>query len=155
MKLTKGMFGHEFASIKCPPFNLACGQMRGGNGKLTHNSGWYNGDGEKLGWGDLSDSDFQSIQAALEPGQRFVVLSEQASFWKFVTHVGMIGSMSTVQPTADAPGRDYIIEHASYIITHNDFYWVDEYSSRTEDTTKLGRITAHRITRETVAVALA
>lgn len=139
MKLEKGMFGHEFAGVKTP-FKIVCGQMRGGPGKITHNSGWYNTDGEKLGWGDLSDSDFKSIQAQLEPGQKFVVLSEQDSFWNFVHTPGIIGSMSGVEPTEQHPGREYIIEHASFVITPMEFFYVDKYGSRSEASLRFGSV---------------
>ena len=47
MQLVKGMFGTEF-NPTTRAFELRTGQMRAG-GKVTHNSGWYNATGEKLG----------------------------------------------------------------------------------------------------------
>ena len=153
VKLTQGMFGHEFSSVKTP-FNIVCGQMRGGSGKITHNSGWYNTDGEKLGWGDLSDSDFKNIRAQLEPGQKFVVLSERDSFWNFVKVPGMIGSMCGVDPAEAHPGREYLLEHAKFVITPSAFYWVDEYGSRQEESTSFGKVSCKRITREQIKEVL-
>ena len=51
MQLTKGLFDNEF-ELTSGPFGLHNGQMRGGSDKITHNSGWYNKLGEKLGFGD-------------------------------------------------------------------------------------------------------
>jgi hypothetical protein len=154
MNLEKGMFGHEFAGIKTP-FKIVCGQMRGGPGKITHNSGWYNLDGEKLGWGDLSDSDFKNIQAQLESDQKFVVLSEQDSYWNFVKMSGSVEAMtSTINPAEKHPGREYLIEHARFVITPSGMYWVDEYNSRQEEFTSFGKVRCKRLTREQVLEVL-
>lgn len=121
-RLVKGLYGHEFRS-ESRLFGLICGQMR--VMELVHNGGWYNQHGEKLGWGDLSKDDLNRIKAELEPGEIFVVLPEHASFWNFVTHPGMIGSMSVVKPDEQAPGVDYIREHCSWIITPGKIYEVN------------------------------
>ena len=128
MQLVKGMFGTEFGPSANTPFDLRTGQMRS-TGKLTHNSGWYSGSGDKLGWGDLSASDFHRIQAQLVEGECFVVLSEQDSFWNFVTNIGRLGSLCTTEPTVEAPGRAYLAAHAQYIITKDKFLYVDEYGT--------------------------
>lgn len=47
--------------------------------KLVHNGGWYNREGEKIGWGDLSLSDMENVQRHLESGGVFIVLSETDS----------------------------------------------------------------------------
>lgn len=123
MRLTKGMYGSEF-NLKSDLFGLACGQMRCG-GKLTHNSGWYNKSGEKLGWGDLSVADFARIRDGLEEGELFIILCEGDSFWNFVKHnPGIIGSMCKTAPTADAPGVEYVAEHAAYIISTKEVCYV-------------------------------
>ena len=122
MKLEKGMYGSEFRSKK-GPFGLACGQMRGHD--FCHNAGWYNKAGEKLGWGDLSLDDIRTICREIDPGELFVILSEHDSFWKFTTSIGTIGSMCSVRPDAEAPGVDYIAEHARYIIANGAIYALD------------------------------
>ena len=83
-QLIKGMYGHEFKPT-CNLFGLYCGQMRGGDAKMTHNSGWYNKSGEKLGFGDLSVKDFKKISKELEKDELFIILGESDSFWNFVT----------------------------------------------------------------------
>ena len=105
MKLTQGMFDTESKSKT--PFNLECGQTHARG--LIHNSGWYNVDGEKIGWGDLSVDDVKNIMDGLEPYQVFIVLGEIESFWDFTRRVGMIGS-------ASKPGRKYVEEHMKYLI---------------------------------------
>lgn len=124
--LTAGMFGHEF-SPKSPRFDLRCGQLR--HNERSHNGGWYNSKGEKLGWGDLDDRDLKAIADDLEPGEVFVVLSESASFWHFVDRVGIIGSMSKVKPTEQNPGLDYVADHAVIMITPGEIH-LDVYSRR-------------------------
>lgn len=116
MKLVKGMFGHEFGPKVDSAFGLSAGQMRC-NYKVTHNSGWYNASGEKLGWGDLSSEDMTRIKENLDPNQVFIVLGEHDSFWNFVDHVGAIGSMSSITQDAETPGRNYVEQKMDYMIT--------------------------------------
>ena len=134
-QLTKGMYGHEFHSTS-DLFGLRCGQMRGGDAKMTHNSGWYNKSGEKLGFGDLSTKDFQRISSELEDGELFIILGESDSFWNFVTRPGLIGSMAQTKPTVEAPGVDYVAEHAMYVIARNQLYRIDRYGDSKEETSE-------------------
>lgn len=148
-QLTKGLYGHEFES-KSRLFGLRCGQMRGGPAKLTHNSGWYNKAGEKLGFGDLSTEDFQRIYAELNDDEMFIVLGERDSFWNFVTRPGLIGSMAEVKPDVEAPGVDYVAEHCVYVIDRNGIYLVDSYGSRKETMVNVQGLPFKVLTREAV-----
>ena len=96
---------------------LRSGQLRADD--FVHNGGWYNDRGEKLGWGDLSPSDVLRIVQSLEPGDAFYVLSEQDSFWNFVTALGPIGSLCATSPNVHAPGLPYVEEHARYLLLPN------------------------------------
>lgn len=136
MRLTKGMYGTEFRNTDCPLFGIKCGQMRGD--PISSDSGWYNQLGEKLGWGDLSPEDFQRISEQLELDEIFIILSKQDSFWKFVEHIGIIGSLSKTTPTAEAPGIDYVSEHAIYIISPGKCYRVDRLGSYQGDFVRSG-----------------
>lgn len=117
MRLVKGLFGNEFKNGS-DLFGLHCGQMRGSS--EVHNGGWYNGNGEKIGWGDLSKSDLNKISKGLKPDEVFIVLGEQDSFWKFVTRYGIIGAMCQVKPDEQEPGVDYVVEHARIAIFPNE-----------------------------------
>lgn len=136
MKLTKGMFGSEFGQPTPEQteaqkhFGVRTGQMRCGyESPRTHNGGWYNQAGEKLGWGDLDSNDFRTIQQKLEPGQMFLVLGEHDSFWNFVTRVGIIGSDSTTTPDVNAPGPEYVAEKAWHIITPEFIRHINDYDN--------------------------
>ncbi|MEK7595986.1 MAG: hypothetical protein AAB564_00320 [Patescibacteria group bacterium] len=131
-QLTNGMYGHEFYSTS-NLFGLRCGQMRGGDTKMTHNSGWYNKSGEKLGFGDLSTKDFQRISSELENGELFIILGELDSFWNFVIRPSLIGSMARTKPTVEASGVDYVAEHARYVIARNQLYRIDRYGDSKEE----------------------
>jgi hypothetical protein len=102
-------------------FDLYSGQMRGGSGKLTHNSGWYNKSGEKLGWGDLSVSDMKRIAKEIGNDELFIVLSEGNSHWNFV------GCTATVDLDEHAPGAQYVAEKAMYIIGRRKYYYVERF----------------------------
>ncbi|MCK9351946.1 MAG: hypothetical protein WCT49_01465 [Candidatus Paceibacterota bacterium] len=126
-QLTKGMYGSEFHHLS-ELFGIHCGQMRCDK-KITHNSGWYNRNGEKLGWGDLDALDFQRISEEIEEGETFIVLSEQDSFRNFVKRSGVIGSIVTVDDAEQCPGIEYMAEKALYVITRGKLYKTNRYDS--------------------------
>jgi hypothetical protein len=131
MELTKGMFGEQFKP-QSPAFGIRCGQMRGND--FVHNGGWYNRQGEKLGWGDLSHDDLRNLRDQLDEGQLFIILGESDSFWNFVTEIGVIGSMCAVKPDINAPGPAYVAEHARFIIAHGRLILVDRWASHANRT---------------------
>ena len=107
---------------------LRLGQMRGRPDKLTHNSGWYNRAGEKIGWGDLGKRDMAAILATLPAGEAFIILSEQASFWKFVTRVGMIGDLCSTTADAENPGIEYVMENAMMCVKAGRVIYVGDFT---------------------------
>lgn len=116
-QLVKGMYGHEFSPTRNAPFGLMCGQMRA-RSSFGHNAGWYNKKGEKLGFGDLNGKDIQNIQNGLEQDELFIILSELASFWKFVRRPGAVGSMADVDRQKEyEPGQEYVSKHFMYCVT--------------------------------------
>jgi len=123
-RLHKGVFGSEFMPAKNAPFGFQTGQQKFIN-KLTHNSGWYNKKGEKLGFGDLDVNDLRLIIAGLEPDEMFIVLSEHDSFWRFVTRVSIIGSMAATKPDEKAPGPQYVSEKAMYAFAKGIAYTIN------------------------------
>jgi hypothetical protein len=121
-------------------FGLSDGQMRRGDAKITHNSGWYNKSGEILGWGgDLAVSDMKHIQDGLEPNELFIILSDQDARYPRSGKLDL-----------DAPGVTYIAGHCRYIINRENIFVVQQFkeSSWTIDgiTPKLiSRTTARKI----------
>lgn len=125
-QLVKGMYGNQFEN-KSTLFGLHCGQLRGGPNKFTHNSGWYNKAGEKLGWGDLSFSDIRRISRKISNEELFIILGECDSFWEFVTYnSGTVGSECATNPRIEAPGIEYVAEKCRYIIAKSRLYCIDE-----------------------------
>ncbi len=112
--LAKGMYGHEFDRTG-NQFGLRCGQMR--RNDLVHNGGWYNKEGEKLGWGDLSEADLITIRDGLEESDVFIILSEMDSYWNFPVQAKQEG-------TSEAPGKKYVAEHAKFYITKGTIHSV-------------------------------
>lgn len=149
--LTKAMFGSEF-SPRSPKFGIQSGQMRSGygddlKGKWTHNSGWYNRLGEKLGWGDLSAADFKRIQEEIEEGDFFVVLCESDSFWAFVKNPRpTFGWDQDTERTADNPGVDYIVEKAMWVVEKGHIYSVGP--KKEPPYTKSGLVVEPKTTKE-------
>lgn len=118
-QLTKGMYGTEFDQTSSL-FGLRCGQMSSGQSKITHNSGWYNKRGEKLGWGDLSLGDFQRIADEIEEDELFIILNEQNSYWNFFKK----------KLPEDAPGVEYVATHSRFIIAAGQLYGVGSFVDR-------------------------
>lgn len=116
-QLTKGIYGGEFGQVRDGPFGLHCGQMCGGSDKITHNSGWYNTQGEKLGFGDLSVKDFLKISQEIDPDEVFIILSESKSYW----------DLKDSQSITEAPGVGYVTENAMHAITRGRIMRVDHY----------------------------
>ncbi len=128
-QLTKGMYGSQFERVSSL-FGLSCGQIRGKD--FVHNGGWYNKQGEKLGWGDLAVEDFQKIRRELEDGELFIILGEKDSFWNFTTTPGLLGHNCGTKPTIEAPGVDYVAAKARFIINKEGYHFVDDYSRKEE-----------------------
>lgn len=127
-RLTKGLYGTQFRRSSTTLFGLACGQMRGG--ELVHNGGWYNAKGEKIGWGDLDNRDFQRLQRELEDGELFIVLGESDSFWNFVKHnPATTGADCKTSEEEAAPGPEYVADKCRHIFTKRHAYYVDRYGS--------------------------
>lgn len=101
-----------------PDFGLRVGAIRAKD--LVHNGGWYNGLGQKIGWGDLSVEDIKRIQSKLQPEELFVVLPERASYWDFVEHLP--DNKMQLDAKAAHPGIEYIVEHAHWLITPATIY---------------------------------
>ena len=74
--------------------------------ELIHNGGWYNKEGEKLGWGDLSQANLDRIAGELEDGELFIVLGEHDSFWE--TKSRGVDEFS--------PGKDYLGQYARWVV---------------------------------------
>ncbi len=72
-RLTKGLYGTEFRPTSAL-FDISCGQKRRNSERIIQRADWYNKNGEKIGWGDLSVMDFIEIARGLNEGEIFVVL---------------------------------------------------------------------------------
>jgi hypothetical protein len=121
-RLTKGMYGHEFAP-RGGLFGLSCGQMRCPD--VVHNGGWYNHLGEKLGWGDLSPDDLNRIAAELKDDEVFIILGEYQSHWDFVKQFDSQKRVQRAEPTAEAPGTDYVADKCFLVITRGRIAYVN------------------------------
>jgi len=110
--LEKGLYGSEFDQ-KNNLFGLSCGRIKSHGGRLLRDAGWYNSDGEKIGWGDLTEDDAITIRDGLRKrhsDEIFIVLDRHSSYWNLKNRNEM------------APGIGYVIEHAEYFITKEEIY---------------------------------
>jgi hypothetical protein len=133
---------------------LRSGQMRAGPDKLTHNSGWYTAEGKKLGWGDLSQRDIAAILTTLPPGEAFIILNEQDSFWQFVTRLGPVGDLCTTAPDAENPGQEYVLEHAMLGVKDGRFIYVLDFNPAAKawvEKNKIGNVLPETMTESEFA----
>jgi hypothetical protein len=119
MSLTKAMYG----DLSCNLFGLKYGQIK--IDAVIQNAGWYNSKGEKLGYGDLNLDDLTRIRRNLPPEYgTFIILSEGNSLWN--VPAGM---------DKTAPGIEYVMENASWVVDsacvyrvanmNTEYEWVD------------------------------
>ena len=140
-RLTQGMYaeGNEL-------FGIHNDQIRGYD--FVHNGGWYNQKGEKLGWGDLSIDDIETISLELKEGEAFVVLSERSSSWNFILS-------PEIDVPVDAPGVDYIAKHAMLVILPCKVIQFNDYTEEQDvsNTKIIGRnhVTGAPLTAVTIA----
>jgi len=114
MRLVKGLYGDEFNNTSAL-MGLLCGQSF--DDDFVHNGGWYNVNGEKIGWGDLSHENFKRIAEELQNDEAFIVLGRYISLREF-------GPGGTVAGRdVRSPGIDYVLERCRYIILPRKFYW--------------------------------
>ena len=118
-------------------FGLHDGQF--GRNLISHNAGWYNADGVKIGFGDLAHDDVSRIIAALKDDEMFVTLGESDSFWEYATNDFGDGDIMN-------PGRRYIAEHCRFIVTNNGCSIASDYS-RTYEVIEVDGITFEVIDR--------
>ncbi len=136
-RLTQGMYGDNEFDRKSALFGLHSGQRHfSGISKLTHNSGWYNKAGEKLGWGDLSTTDAANIACGLEDDALFIVLSESDDRGG--------GRGTRAEPP---PGVDHVAARAIYIIASGIVYQVNKSTSPRKEPTFRDGLTIHELSR--------
>jgi hypothetical protein len=100
--LTKGVYGYE-TDAKKTPFGFLNNQTRLDG--VINSAGWFNALGERLGCGDLSIKDMYKISQNIPTGEMFAVLSELNASWDIPSELDR-----------SAPGYDYIIQNAAWII---------------------------------------
>lgn len=135
MKLSKGIYGLETSPSKTP-FGFLNEQRRLDG--IINNAGWYNSKGEKIGTGDLSIKDMDKIKRNIPSDEIFFILTEFNSFW------AIPGDLDK-----SAPGLDYIINNASWIVISKAIIRIREDINATDSVIKEG-IEYARTTRKEI-----
>lgn len=94
----------------------------------TKGSGWYNERGDWFGWGDLTNQNMVAIAQTLKPEQLFIVLHEEDAFRRFLRNV--LPDLSRVARSEDAPGLDYVMHHALFVIAQGEISRVHDVHPR-------------------------
>lgn len=119
--LVPGVYGTELNRLD-GPFGLQIGQMRGR--RIVKNAGWYNADGQKIGWGDIGADDLRRIAAEIPGEEMFIVLRQEDAHWRFHQDQPLVHQSTHL--TEEFPGRDYVAKNARYIVTSGACFSVDE-----------------------------
>ena len=134
MKLTAGLFC-QTAYPGDPGYGvmgLRYGQMR--CPELIHNGCWYNGRGERIGYGDLDPADFARIQAEMASDDTFIVLNEGDGTYSFARNAKHMGLDTWVSE----PGSAYLVKYAQVMITKEGTAFVDHGYTRNTSVTLRG-----------------
>jgi len=118
-QLSKGLYMRE-SNPTSTLFGLCCGQTRDKDGQIVFKGWWYNKDGERLGWGDLSIDDFERIKSELNDGEFFIVLKDNDRRWNLAI------KKSQDELDIEAPGIDYVAENCRFVITSGQSYIIEE-----------------------------
>lgn len=95
----------------------------------AHNGGWYNGKGEKIGWGDLDYKDLWDIGRKMKEDESFIVLSESDSYWKFVSFPERSNPMKTeVAQKEQNPGLEYVASRARILVRNQEIFLASNYT---------------------------
>lgn len=106
-EINRGSLGVDFLKKA----KLIEGQMRSMDKRVGKNLGWYDKEGKKIGWGDLSEDDVKNIIEVLPKDEKLYLLGEHDSFWKFVKTPGITGEFSEVDKEKELnPGLDFVKE---------------------------------------------
>lgn len=132
-QLTIGMYGDAYQRTS-NLFGLRCGQIRY-EGRRTHDAGWYNKAGEKIGWGDLSNHDMTQIASELATDELFIVLGVGDTY------------MDNVVPE-NYPSIDYVASCATFIVAPGHCYVINDWEHTPKKTTYLGVMQYEVLTRE-------
>lgn len=100
--LTKLIYGIE-TNPKKTPFGILAGQVKGDS--ICNNSGWFNINGEKIGSGDLSMKDLETISKHISPAEVFLILSENDSGFNIPNHLDRT-----------EPGKDYVVNKTTWVV---------------------------------------
>jgi hypothetical protein len=80
----------------------------------TRGSGWYDAEGRRIGWGDLTNPELERIAGSLRDDELFLVLHVEDAFYKFLRI--LVPDVSRRTPDEDRPGLDHIARNALFVI---------------------------------------
>lgn len=88
---------------KGSPYGISNNQIRAKG--IINSAGWFNSSGERLGKGDLTLKDMETISKSVYPDDLFIVLKEADSFHNLPADTDYL-----------SPGRDYVMKNAVWVI---------------------------------------
>ena len=103
-----------------------------GSNSHAHNAGWYNANGEKIGWGDLSTSDLKRLIKGMPEGDYMLTMFEGDSFWNFVkpeTLNPVSGDHCETTPDENNPGLRYLADKAFMLIERGQVWRCQKYDT--------------------------
>ncbi len=111
-KLSKMMYKPEIGRHN-QQFGLSLDQMR--CPWTVQNAGWFNGSGEKIGYGDLGPDDFRRITDEIDAFEVFLVLEEYQHRFNMPADLDWA-----------APGIDYVLSNVHMVIARDMLILVEK-----------------------------
>lgn len=130
-RLFKGVYGHELGDSKEGPFDLKAGQNP--SPCIVKNGGWYNQQGEEIGWGSLSARNLEDIINGLNNDELFIVVPERHSSRQPQPRFQFYPS-----PDLREPGKEYVADKCYIIMAPGAVYFVDRYDFLTSPYVRSG-----------------
>lgn len=88
--------------------------------------GWYNGLGERIGFGELGVPQLWSLRAGLSGSEQFVVLPWKSAYLDLQQHPAVQRFPRLVSSfiDEDRPGRTYVLQCAQWIVLPGAIYYI-------------------------------
>lgn len=121
-RLVKGMYVWKGKKKPSTLFDISYGAVMPRDFRFAKNAGWYNKEGEELGFGDLSPQNIEKLKNELLPDELFIILYEEDSWERTINEAHKknpkkIGNGKT-------PGPLYVAARAWIIVAPKVVYEV-------------------------------
>jgi hypothetical protein len=121
-RLVKEMYMWKGKKRPSTLFGISYGAVMPRDFRFAKNAGWYNKEGEELGFGDLSPQNIEKLKNELLPGELFIILYEEDSWERTINEAHKRNPKKIGK--GKAPGPLYVASRAWIIVAEKVVYEV-------------------------------